>query len=300
MKRVTVTFDFEGAWGMPFSAEYDLAATTTGLLETLAKYGAKAVFFVTAKLVTEQPEVMKRIYAAGHEIGLHGYEHEHMHNLDAAGLLALEKQLQLAADALEQTVGARPVGFRSPYLMGPKFYDAAVYEMLKRIGMEWVSNREIRMPEELARPDRLPWTAGLWRMAPVRALALLALNARLTVTERPDNGQRRTTGWGWLLGGQWPFVRPESLTEYPLYSPLDCDLLGFPKPQTNSGRAYTDYAADVVCGLYDRSADYFNINCHDWITGTADRLHVLDRMLAHIAQSGKAQYFLPGRDGGTA
>lgn len=298
MKRVTVTFDFEGKWGMPFAAEYDLAATTNGLLETLAKYNAKAVFFVTAKLVTEHPEVMKQIHAAGHEIGLHGYEHEHMHALDAAALAKLEQQLRSAGDALEQTVGVRPVGFRAPYLMGPKFYDAPVYEMLKRIGMEWVSNREIRMPEELARPDRLPWAAGLWRVQPLRMLALLALNAKLALTERPDNGWSRTTGWYWLTHGQRPFVRPEGLVEYPLYSPLDCDLFGFPEPQEDSGAAVVDYAAGVVCGLYDQSADYFNINCHDWITGTADRLQVLDRALKHIAKSGHAQYFLPGRDGG--
>jgi hypothetical protein len=98
----------------------------------------------------------------------------------------------------------------------------------------------------------------------------------------------------WLWGEQAPFLRPEGLTEYPLYSPLDCDLLGFPEPDASSGNAGTDYAAVVLTRAFDRSGSYFNLNCHDWIIGTGDRLRVLEQALAHISRQAGVEYWTPG------
>ena len=39
----------------------------------------------------------------------------------------------------------------------------------------------------------------------------------------------------WLLGQQPPFVR-DGLVEIPVYSPLDCDLLGLPRPDADRRR----------------------------------------------------------------
>ncbi len=49
---------------------------TPKILDTLAKYNAKATFFVLENRITENPDYMKRIMAEGHSIGLHGVSHD--------------------------------------------------------------------------------------------------------------------------------------------------------------------------------------------------------------------------------
>lgn len=48
---------------------------TPGVLESLAQHGAKATFFVLCNQVEQQPDVLRRISAGGHEIGIHGWHH---------------------------------------------------------------------------------------------------------------------------------------------------------------------------------------------------------------------------------
>ncbi len=246
MKHVTITFDFEGGLGMPFEAPYDLAHTTTRLLKVLRANRAKAVFFVSAKLIEDYPEIIRAIHAGGHEIGFHGYAHEHMHALSPLELAKLAKNLARAGDLLKDITGYTPKGFRAPYLMAPKFHDPAVYRTLAALGFTWISNCEIRLPEELFRPDRSKVGRILLRNRLTRNLLLVSLNVRLVLTQRPGGGPGIISALRWLLGPQDPYLQPEGLLEYPLTSPLDCDLVGFPKPQEPSGANFVEYAAGVI------------------------------------------------------
>lgn len=297
MKYVTITFDYEGAWGMPFAQDYDLAATTNRLLEVLARHNATAVFFTTGKLVTEYPHVIKKIHEQGHEIGMHGHTHEHMHDLTFAQIEMLESQLSEDAAAIFDITGYLPMGFRAPYLMGPVFYDPQIYRMLARLGFNWISNREIRQPAELFRPDRPTQGASLLRHNFVHQIMLTLLNLKLVISDRPAKSMLASLKW--LLRDQSPFVRAEGLIEYPLSSPLDCDLLGFPAADENSGDDFTAYATKVVGECYARSGSYFNINNHDWITGTMNRVTILDKILTDIAADNNARFYRPGLDGAT-
>jgi peptidoglycan/xylan/chitin deacetylase (PgdA/CDA1 family) len=295
MTRVTVTFDLEGAWGMPHAAPYDLARTTRRLLDTLQRHGAPAVFFTVGRLAEEYPGLITEIHARGHEIGLHGYAHEHMHRLAPAEIVALRPKLRAAGRVVELHTGAYPVGFRMPYLMGPQFYRADLYRMLRTDGYRWISNREIRQPEELFRPDRLRYGMSVLNRPRLRRGLLLGLNLPLVLKECPAGGWRPFAGARWLLRRQQPFDRPEGLVEYPLTSPLDCDLLGYPLPARASSTAALDYAVKVLTSLFDRAADHFTVNLHDWIIGTGRRVEVLDRVLAHIARHPDTVFHLPGR-----
>jgi peptidoglycan/xylan/chitin deacetylase (PgdA/CDA1 family) len=294
MKRVTITFDYEGSWGMPHARAYDQLAVTKDLLAVLDAAGAKAVFFVTGKLVEEHPECVRAIHEGGHEVGLHGYTHEHMHDLADHELKALAYQLEFSCRQVEAITGYKPRGFRSPYLMGPAFYEPRVYQMLAGLGFTWISNREIRMPEELFVPGRLPMAgAGLLRVGFIRRWLLGALNLKLLLVERPQ-GRGLAATWRWLTHNPQPFNRPEGLLEYPLTSPLDCDLLGFPSPSSSSPEAVTDYALKTITDCYQAAGDSFNINAHDWISGTTNRIGVLERTLKYINRRGDATYVLPG------
>jgi peptidoglycan/xylan/chitin deacetylase (PgdA/CDA1 family) len=55
--------------------------TTPRVLEILAKHDAKASFFVMGRKATAHPELLREIVAAGHELGLHGYEHDRLFSL---------------------------------------------------------------------------------------------------------------------------------------------------------------------------------------------------------------------------
>ncbi len=295
--RVTVTFDLEGSWGMPHDVPYDVADTTRLLLDVLDGHAVPAVFFTVGRLAEEHPGLVAEIHRRGHEIGLHGYAHEHMHRLPPGKMATLRANLRGAAGTVQRHTGRAPVGFRMPYLMGPEFYRPDLYAMLYTEGYRWVSNREIRQPEELFRPDRLRHGMGVLGRDALRRGLLLGLNLPLVLTERPTGGARPWDGVRWLLRHQQPFPRPEGLVEYPLTSPLDCDLLGYPTPGTASSRTVIDYAVRVLTSLFDRSTGHFVLSLHDWIIGTDRRPEVLDRILAHVAAAPHAVFHLPGRPG---
>ena len=49
--------------------------STPFILETLAKFGARATFFMVGENVERHPELYQRIVGAGHRVGNHTYNH---------------------------------------------------------------------------------------------------------------------------------------------------------------------------------------------------------------------------------
>ena len=81
------------------------------ILQILERAGVKASFFVPAVTTLLYPEEQRRVIAAGHEIGIHGWIHERNSELPADA----ERELQMrSADTLEKICGVRPVGIRTP------------------------------------------------------------------------------------------------------------------------------------------------------------------------------------------
>ena len=71
----------------------------------------KATFFVPAVTALLYPDEQRRVVAAGHEIGIHGWIHERNSDLPEKA----ERELQMrSADTLEKVSGQRPVGIRTP------------------------------------------------------------------------------------------------------------------------------------------------------------------------------------------
>jgi peptidoglycan/xylan/chitin deacetylase (PgdA/CDA1 family) len=297
-RRVIFTVDYEGIHGMPDpTRRYDLEATTHRLLETLACRNINGVFFVVARLVHEHPALIEQLAGAGHEVGLHGVDHENLASVDAARLSEFGKQLEQASERVARICGQRPRGFRAPYLMAPKFYSPEVYALLVDQGFTWVSNRAIRYPEELLRPDKLR-TRGLWRLAarmglPASRLATVALNPGLVFweTRRGHIGHPAT----WLLHGPAPFRRG-ALMELPEMSPLDCDLIGLPDPVLDSDPELLAYARWALTERFDRSGEWFSLTIHDWISGTANRLANLGTLLDELHSRSPLEWVRPGLD----
>jgi len=81
------------------------------ILKLLDKYGIRATFYVPAVTALLYPDEQRRIVAAGHEIGVHGWIHE------INSTLPYQAERDLVARslaALETITGVRPVGMRTP------------------------------------------------------------------------------------------------------------------------------------------------------------------------------------------
>src|SRR3984957_2760651 len=289
--RLLVCFDFEGAYGTPYKDEpYDQAGNARAILDELAKQQARAVFFVVGRMVEEHPEVVASLAAAGHEIGLHGYEHDDLARYDAEGVALLDKNLARVGSRLEQMTGARPQAFRAPYLLGPDFYRSDVYAVLREQGFRWVSNREVRYPVELLRPrpglvPPYAWRASDGAARLVRNRLLLGpLNAKLLAKGgflgSPADRLR------WLRGQREPFAR-DGMTEVPVYAPLDCDLLGLPKHDEDTPKAALEYSRAVIrAAVAPRPGELSMVTFHDWIVSGGNRLPLLADALSAAGEHG--------------
>lgn len=86
-------------------------------LELLARFGARATFFVFGRIAETQPELVRRIAEAGHEVASRGYWPR-----ATAGMTETEflEDLHRARHALEAAGANRIVGYRSPTWIGPR------------------------------------------------------------------------------------------------------------------------------------------------------------------------------------
>ncbi|MFW6773508.1 polysaccharide deacetylase family protein [Nocardioides sp. CPCC 205120] len=82
------------------------------LLATLEAVDAPATFFVVGQQVATYPEATAAIAAAGHEIGVHTWDHK---NLTRLGARHVEREIDRTATAVEDATGTAPVLFRPPY-----------------------------------------------------------------------------------------------------------------------------------------------------------------------------------------
>ncbi|MCZ8133044.1 MAG: polysaccharide deacetylase [Steroidobacteraceae bacterium] len=93
------------AWG-----EFGRRVGVPRVLDVLRRHDVRASFYVPAVCARIDPDEPRRIEAAGHEVGMHGWLHENNSRLDEA----TERDLMLRARAeLTRALGHAPAGFRS-------------------------------------------------------------------------------------------------------------------------------------------------------------------------------------------
>ena len=100
-RRIALTFD-DGP-----------AASTDAVLDVLAAENAPATFFAIGGFVSGRESTLQRARAAGHELGIHGFEH--LNALLVRDPETLSRELSACADELERAVGERPRLVRPPY-----------------------------------------------------------------------------------------------------------------------------------------------------------------------------------------
>jgi peptidoglycan/xylan/chitin deacetylase (PgdA/CDA1 family) len=86
--------------------------TTPRVLDALDAAQAKATFFVVGKKAEAHPELVREMRDRGHDVGLHGYEHDRLFALRSEATVRAD--LERGIDVLEQITGERPLFFRPP------------------------------------------------------------------------------------------------------------------------------------------------------------------------------------------
>ena len=98
-----VTISFDAAWGNE---------DTETLLSILDKYNVKTTFFMTGGWIESYPEDVKKIAAAGHDLGNHSENHKQMSQLSSDECLA---EIQKPHDKVKELTGTEMTLFRPPY-----------------------------------------------------------------------------------------------------------------------------------------------------------------------------------------
>jgi len=82
------------------------------LLDLLARYDAKATFFVVGSHAEGYPEILQRMKAEGHVIGIHNYVHKSNWIMRPR---AVKRQVERTADIIESATGTRSTYYRPPW-----------------------------------------------------------------------------------------------------------------------------------------------------------------------------------------
>jgi cellulose synthase/poly-beta-1,6-N-acetylglucosamine synthase-like glycosyltransferase/peptidoglycan/xylan/chitin deacetylase (PgdA/CDA1 family)/spore germination protein YaaH len=100
-KKIAITFDDgpDPRW-------------TPKILDVLKEKNVPATFFVIGVDASQSPEILRREYAEGHEIGNHTYTHP---NFDDITKTQIRWELNLTQRLIESTLGVKSILFRPPF-----------------------------------------------------------------------------------------------------------------------------------------------------------------------------------------
>lgn len=123
---------------------------TDKILSVLESRNAKATFFMVGEHVEKYPELAKAVYEAGHEIGIHSYQHKR--RMGKWDLNSLLKDFSMAKSAIQKATGFVPTLIRTPYgNVSPEIVNACSELNLTFVGwslsvQDWIVNTKYQIP----------------------------------------------------------------------------------------------------------------------------------------------------------
>lgn len=88
-----------------------IESQTDRILDLLARYSQSATFFVLGWVAERRPQLIRKIAAAGHEIGCHSYQHRLVYDLTPDEFRADTRR---AVAAIQDACGISPRSYRAP------------------------------------------------------------------------------------------------------------------------------------------------------------------------------------------
>ena len=141
-----------------------------GILDQFSQSGTRATFFVLGWLAEREPEMVRDIAAAGHEIACHGWDHRLATSLSPTGF---REDVRRSREILEDTCGCPVRGYRAPSFSIKPGFEWAL-DVLLELGFSYDSSLfPIRVhpgygyPDAPAEPHTLSLAGGhLWEIPP--------------------------------------------------------------------------------------------------------------------------------------
>ncbi|MEV7427823.1 MULTISPECIES: glycosyltransferase [unclassified Streptomyces] len=123
---------------------------TPKVLDQLKRYDAHAVFFVTGTMASRYPELVRRMVAEGHEVGLHTFNHP---DLSLQTTSDIDWELSQNQLALAGAAGIRSSLFRPPYSSDANAMDDKTWPVARYIGTRgYITVLESSDSEDWKRP----------------------------------------------------------------------------------------------------------------------------------------------------
>ncbi|MGI6538734.1 MAG: polysaccharide deacetylase family protein [Caldicoprobacterales bacterium] len=98
-----IAFECNVVWGTEYVGP---------MLDILNEYDIRITFFIGGEWARDNPKLLKRMVAEGHELGNHGYSHKHHNNLN---LEQNRKEIIDAEKVIEEITGIKTCLFAPPY-----------------------------------------------------------------------------------------------------------------------------------------------------------------------------------------
>jgi peptidoglycan/xylan/chitin deacetylase (PgdA/CDA1 family) len=102
---------------------------TPDILDILAVYDVRAMFFVCGEMAADSKELLARMADEGHVVGNHTWSHPLLTRLTRR---QIRSQMERTCDVIEEAYGERPEWFRAPY----GAWNRAAFQLGAELGME--------------------------------------------------------------------------------------------------------------------------------------------------------------------
>lgn len=254
--HLCLTFDFDGPslWiqrrqvtPAPVSRGEFGAVAVPRILKLLAARDISATFFVPGHTIETYPDECRRITDAGHEVGLHGYNHELNATLSRDDEEAI---LTRSAELISSLTGAPPAGYRAP--------SGDVTEQT----LELLIEHDIRYDSSLMGHDYRPYRVRLGTKLPEDGPAQWGADTELI--ELP---------WSWT-GDDYVYL--EFVTFRRMLMP------GLRPPE----EMFQNFAGDVAWMVRDVEAGVGTFVFHPQVIGRGHRLLALEAWIDRMIELG--------------
>ncbi len=160
------------------TAERRLHVGLERLLELLDQRGVRGTFFLLGPVAVEHPALVRRIAAAGHEIGCHGWSHDLLYTMTPE---RMRDETRRACEVISSLTGQPVVAYRAAYFSVTRASLWAL-EVLAGLGFRYdssifpVRNWRYGIPDFAPRPQRIDTPAGPIYELPISIRRVLGRN----------------------------------------------------------------------------------------------------------------------------
>ena len=138
------------------TGEYVLNQGMPRLLDLYDKYGVKATFFYTGHIAKLYPDVVRKAYERGHEVGSHGLTHEVDKAFDVLSPKEQLSHLIRSKQILEDIIGDEVISFRAPAARVDKGFPEILHEAGFKVDSS-VSSQRLDMMFSFGALKKLHW-----------------------------------------------------------------------------------------------------------------------------------------------